>query len=77
MSMPQNGGPQQQQQGPQQQQNPQQFQSKPPYNFNNNSVGNTGNGVGDYETKDYNNYNSQSQMKTSGKVYEISSIILI
>lgn len=66
MSMPQNGGPQQQQQGPQQQQNPQQFQSKPPYNFNNNSVGNTGNGVSDYETKDYNNYNPQSQMKTSG-----------
>ena len=66
--MPQNGGPQQQQQGPQQQQNPQQFQSKPPYNFNNNSVGNNGNGVNDYETKDYNNYNPQSQMKTSGKI---------
>ena len=66
MSMPQNGGPQQQQ-AQQQQQNPQQFQNKLPYN----SVGNSGNGVSDYETKDYNNYNPQSQMKTSGKNFTI------
>ena len=70
MSMPQNGGPQQQQ-AQQQQQNPQQFQNKLPYNFNSNSVGNSGNGVSDYETKDYNNYNPQSQMKTSGKNFTI------
>lgn len=77
MSMPQNGP--QQQQAPQQ--NPQQFQNKPPYNFNNNSssVGSASNGVSDYEvqSKDYNNYNSQSQMKSSGSnlnnVSEISN----
>ena len=61
MSMPQNG--------PQQQGNPQQqFQNKPQYNNFNNATGVNSGNVNDYDvqSKDYNSYNQQSQLKTAG-----------
>jgi hypothetical protein len=59
MSMP--NGPQTNPQQFQQQQQPQ--QNKLPYNFNSNTS--VGGGVYDDQSKDYNNYNPQNQIKPS------------
>ncbi len=64
MSMPQNG--------PQQQGNPQQqFQNKPQYNNFNNSAGGNVNDY-DVQSKDYNSYNPQFQLKTAGQFFLIN-----
>jgi len=55
MSMP-NAGPQQT--------NPQQFPNKLPYNFANNASG-ASNAYNDDQSKDYQNYNAQSQLKSA------------